>query len=114
MGLGEERGAGGGGVEGVVEGVEKAAVGVGFAGIGGDAAAGMGEVVVEFLGGLAEGLQGLGPSWGGWFGEEGLEEGVTLGEERGDGEFFAVRDGEELLVEGGDLLEERMRHIYSA
>ena len=114
MGLGEERGAGGGGVEGVVEGVEKAAVGVGFAGIGGDAAAEMGVAVVEFLSGLAEGLQGFGPGGGGWFGEEGLDEGAALGEEWGRGEFFSVGDRQELLVEGGDLLEERVRHLYSA
>ena len=52
--LGEERGTGGGGVEGVLEGVEKASVGVGFSGIGGDAAADMGEMVVKVLGGLSD------------------------------------------------------------
>jgi len=106
--LGEEERGGGGGIfavaqEGVVEGVEKAAVGVGFAGVGGEAAADVGEAVVVFLGGLGEGLQWFDPGGRGWFGQEGFDERVSLGQERGDGEFLSVWDGQELLVEGGDL-----------
>ncbi len=104
--LGEEGWAGGGGVEGVGEGVEEPAVGVGFSGLGGYAAAGVGKTVVEFFGGLAEGLQRINPSGGGWFGEERLEEGVSLGQKRRYGEFFSVRDRQELVVKFCDLLEE--------
>ena len=86
-----------------MEGVEKAAVGVGFAGVGGEAAADVGKAVVEFLGGLGEGLQGFGPAGRGWFGQEGFNESVSLDQEREDGEFVAVWDGQELLVESGNL-----------
>ena len=112
--LGEERGTGGGGVEGVLEGVEKASVGVGFSGIGGDAAADMGEMVVKGVGGLSECLQRFGPGGRGWFSQEGFDEGVALGQERWRSELFSVGDRQELVVESGDLGEERVHQNIQA